>query len=324
MTNADVLVRVENIKKYFPISKGAFGRVTGYVRAVDGVTFDIRKGESFGLVGESGCGKTTTGRAILRLVELTAGRVFFDGQDLAQVDDVEMRKLRRRMQIVFQDPYSSLNPRMNVGAALVEPLTAHGIGAPAERLEKAKALLAQVGLRPFHLNRYPHEFSGGQRQRIVIARALSVDPEFIVCDEPVSALDVSIQSQILNLLKELQAKFGLTYLFVAHNLAVVRYISDRVGVMYLGKMVELADEREIYNHPVHPYTKALLAAVPGGDSGFERDKHILAGDVPSPANPPPGCSFHTRCPVARPDCKEVVPEWREIGPRHYVACHLAG
>ncbi len=316
-TDPEPLVTAQDLKKHFAVSSGLFGRTVGWVKAVDGVSFAIHRGETFGLVGESGCGKTTVGRLLLRLVEPTAGRVTFDGHDLATVKGDALRHLRRRMQIVFQDPYSALNPRMNVGAALREPLDAHGIGSPGERDERVKELLKQVGLRPFHMNRYPHEFSGGQRQRVVIARALTVDPSFIVCDEPVSALDVSIQSQILNLLKRLQSQRRLTYMFVAHNLAVVRFISDRIAVMYLGRIVELAGEQEIYEHPAHPYTLALLAAVPGS----KRLRSILQGDLPSPVNPPPGCSFHTRCPVAKPICRDEVPKWRQIGSGHYVACH---
>lgn len=317
-----LLLQVCDVKKHFPISSGAFGQVKGYIKAVDGVSFDICRGETLGLVGESGCGKTTLGRVVVRLIEPTSGKVLFDGRDLAAVEGEELRRLRRKVQIVFQDPYSSLNPRMNIGAALLEPLEAHGLGDRRQREERAKELLSLVGLKPFYMNRYPHEFSGGQRQRVVIARALTVGPEFIVCDEPVSSLDVSIQSQILNLLKGLQARYSLTYLFVAHNLAVVRFISDRVGVMYLGRLVELACEREIYTHPEHPYTKALLAAVPGANLDSRRDTMLLQGEIPSPANPPPGCTFHTRCPQVSAICKEQAPEWREIGSGHYASCHL--
>jgi len=319
-----VLVRVENLKKYFPITRGIiFQKTIGYVRAVDDISFFIRRGETFGLVGESGCGKTTVGRTILQLYRPTAGKVYFDGIDLTTLKGEELRKMRRRMQIIFQDPYASLNPRMTVGDIIGEPLEIHGIAKGKEKRERVMELLQIVGLNPYFINRYPHEFSGGQRQRIGIARALAMYPDFIVCDEPISALDVSIQAQIINLLEELQAKFGLTYLFIAHDLAVVRHISDRVAVMYLGKIVELTDRDTLYTNPLHPYTQALLSAVPIPDPVVEerRRRIILKGEIPSPANPPSGCRFHTRCPVVMDICKEVEPEFKDVGGGHWVACH---
>jgi len=319
-----VLVRVENLKKYFPITRGIiFQKTIGYVRAVDDISFFIRRGETFGLVGESGCGKTTVGRTILQLYRPTAGKVYFDGIDLTTLKGEELRKMRRRMQIIFQDPYASLNPRMTVGDIIGEPLEIHGIAKGKEKRERVMELLQIVGLNPYFINRYPHEFSGGQRQRIGIARALAMYPDFIVCDEPISALDVSIQAQIINLLEELQAKFGLTYLFIAHDLAVVRHISDRVAVMYLGKIVELTDRDTLYTNPLHPYTQALLSAVPIPDPVVEerRRRIILKGEIPSPDNPPSGCRFHTRCPVVMDICKEVEPEFKDVGGGHWVACH---
>jgi len=319
-----VLVRVENLKKYFPITRGIiFQKTIGYVRAVDDISFFIRRGETFGLVGESGCGKTTVGRTILQLYRPTAGKVYFDGIDLTTLKGEELRRMRRRMQIIFQDPYASLNPRMTVGDIIGEPLEIHGIAKGKEKRERVMELLQIVGLNPYFINRYPHEFSGGQRQRIGIARALAMYPDFIVCDEPISALDVSIQAQIINLLEELQAKFGLTYLFIAHDLAVVRHISDRVAVMYLGKIVELTDRDTLYTNPLHPYTQALLSAVPIPDPVVEerRRRIILKGEIPSPANPPSGCRFHTRCPVVMDICKEVEPEFKDVGGEHWVACH---
>ncbi len=292
-------------------------------KAVDGITFDVRRGETVGLVGESGCGKSTTGRAILQLYKPTEGKVIFDGKDMAQQHGEDMRHLRRRMQMIFQDPYASLNPRMSVRDIIGEPLMIHKLGNTAERRDRVQELMRIVGLNPYYATRFPHEFSGGQRQRIGIARALAVSPDFIVCDEPVSALDVSIQAQIINLLEELQEQFGLTYLFIAHDLAVVRHISDRVAVMYLGKMMELADRNDIYDNPLHPYTKALLSAVPIPDPALERKREriILTGDVPSSLRPPRGCVFHTRCPIAIDDCRQIIPEWREAEPGHWVACH---
>jgi oligopeptide transport system ATP-binding protein len=319
-----ILVQVENLKKYFPITRGIiFQKTIGYVRAVDDVSFFIRRGETFGLVGESGCGKTTVGRTILQLYRPTAGKVYFDGIDLTTLKGEELRRMRRRMQIIFQDPYASLNPRMTVGDIIGEPLEIHGIAKGKEKRERVMELLQIVGLNPYFINRYPHEFSGGQRQRIGVARALAMYPDFIVCDEPISALDVSIQAQIINLLEELQEKFGLTYLFIAHDLAVVRHISDRVAVMYLGKIVELTDRDTLYSNPLHPYTQALLSAVPIPDPVVEerRRRIILKGEIPSPANPPSGCRFHTRCPVVMDICKEVEPEFKDVGGGHWVACH---
>jgi oligopeptide transport system ATP-binding protein len=324
-TNGKALVRVVDLKKHFPITRGIFlQRQVGAVKAVDGVSFDIFQGETLGLVGESGCGKSTTGRSILQLYPPTSGHVFFGDTDLTEVGAEELRNLRRDLQIIFQDPYASLNPRMTVGAIVGEPLEVHKIGSRRERRERVEELLRLVGLNPYFINRYPHEFSGGQRQRIGIARALALEPEFIVCDEPISALDVSIQAQVVNLLEELQDKMGLTYLFIAHDLSMVRHISDRVAVMYLGKIMELADREELYTNPLHPYTQALLSAVPIPDPGKEkrRKRIILEGDVPSPANPPSGCQFHTRCPLAVEVCENVSPEWREISPGHWVYCHL--
>jgi len=320
----DLLVDVKGLKIYFPVTAGFLvSRTIAENKAVDGVTFDVRRGETMGLVGESGCGKSTTGRAILQLYKPTAGEVLFDGKDLNHMHGNELRLMRRKMQMIFQDPYASLNPRMSVRDIIAEPLVIHGIGNGAERRERVAELMRVVGLNPYYATRFPHEFSGGQRQRIGIARALAVSPDFIVCDEPVSALDVSIQAQIINLLEELQEQFNLTYLFIAHDLAVVRHISDRVAVMYLGKMMELADRNEIYDNPLHPYTKALLSAVPIPDPTLERKREriILTGDVPSSLRPPRGCVFHTRCPIAIDECRQEIPEWRQVTPGHYVACH---
>jgi oligopeptide transport system ATP-binding protein len=324
------LVEVDHLKVHFPILSGIFQTESGRVRAVDDISFEIRKGETFGLVGESGCGKSTTGRAVIRLRNPTAGRVLFDGKDLMELSRKELRKMRRRMQIIFQDPYSSLNPRMTVGSIISEPLETHNLVSGKARVERVKELLALVGLNPNYTNRYPHEFSGGQRQRIGVARSLAVEPEFIVCDEPISALDVSIQAQVLNLLVELRETFGLTYLFIAHDLSVVRHISDRVGVMYLGKLVEVGPPSAIYETPGHPYTRALLSAVPIPDPKAERRRKrvILTGDVPSPANPPDGCRFHTRCwlyeRLGRPEqCRTQDPELRTVAPDHQAACHFA-
>jgi oligopeptide transport system ATP-binding protein len=323
---AEVLLRVENLVKLFPIKRGIiFQKQIGAVHAVDGISFDIRRGETLGLVGESGCGKSTTGRTILQLHRPTSGRVILDGQDLAQLSNKELRPLRRKMQIIFQDPYSSLNPRMTIADIIGEPLIIHGLTRGRELQTRVDELLTLVGLDPAYANRYPHEFSGGQRQRIGVARALALNPAFIVCDEPISALDVSIQAQIVNLLEDLQAKFGLTYLFIAHDLSMVRHISDRVAVMYLGLLVELADRDELFTTPLHPYTQALISAVPVPDPDVEeqRKRIILEGDVPSPVNVPPGCRFHPRCAHAVDLCQTEVPLWRELRPDHFAACHLA-
>jgi oligopeptide transport system ATP-binding protein len=324
MTEGNILVRVEHLKKYFPITRGlVLSRHIGDIKAVDDVSFGIYQGETLGLVGESGCGKTTVGRTIIQLYRPTAGHVYYDGKDLAQMGGSELRHMRRRMQIIFQDPYASLNPRLTVGAIVGEPLEIHHVARGKEMRERVEELLALVGLNPYFINRYPHEFSGGQRQRIGVARALALEPEFIVCDEPISALDVSIQAQIVNLLEELQEKLHLTYLFIAHDLSMVRHISDRVAVMYLGKVVELADRNTVYTNPLHPYTQALLSAVPIPDPVVEekRQRVILEGDVPSPANPPPGCNFSTRCPVVMDVCSEIDPDFVEIEPGHFCACH---
>jgi peptide/nickel transport system ATP-binding protein/oligopeptide transport system ATP-binding protein len=315
------LVRVDGLVKYYPVRGGLLYRTVAEVKAVDDVSFAIRPGETFGLVGESGCGKTTVGRTILRLVPATAGSVTFEGKELFKVGGGEMKRLRRDMQIIFQDPYSSLDPRMPVGEIVGEGLLVHRIGGKKEREERVREVMSRVGLRGQYARRYPHEFSGGQRQRIGIARALILRPKFIVCDEPVSALDVSIQSQILNLLRDLQEEFGLTYLFIAHNLAVVKYISDRIGVMYLGKIVELAETKELFKNPLHPYTQALLSAIPEPDPTRRAKRIVLTGDVPSPINPPSGCPFHTRCPVAHEMCRRVVPPFGESAPGHPAACH---
>jgi oligopeptide/dipeptide ABC transporter ATP-binding protein len=322
----DVLLEVSRLVKHFEVGGGVFGGGAGLVRAVDDVSFVLRRGETLGLVGESGCGKTTTGRCILRLERPTSGRIVFEGRDLATLGDAQLRAVRRRMQVIFQDPYSSLNPRMTVGQIVAEPLAVHGIVPDrAERASRVRELLSHVGLLPQHARRYPHQLSGGQRQRVGIARALAVEPSLLVCDEPVSALDVSIQAQIINLLEDLQAEFGLTYLFIAHDLAVVRHISDRVAVMYLGKIVELADRKALYDDPLHPYTRALLSAVPIPDPQLEacRERTVLAGEVPSPLTPPSGCVFHPRCPIAVDRCPTVVPELREVKPGHWAACILA-
>jgi oligopeptide/dipeptide ABC transporter ATP-binding protein len=319
---SDILV-VKNLKKYFPVRSGLLQRVTAEVKAVDNVSFAVKRGETLGMVGESGCGKSTIGRSILRLVEPTAGEVSFEGKDIIKMSESELKPLRRDMQIIFQDPYASLNPRMPIGESVMEGLHVHQIGDVKERWEIAVNMLKKVGLEEYHARRYPHEFSGGQRQRIGIARALALNPKFIVCDEPVSALDVSIQSQVLNILKDLQSEFGLTYLFIAHNLSVVEHISDRVAVMYLGKMVELTDRDSLYREPLHPYTQALLSAIPVSHPNAKRERTILKGDVPSPLNPPKGCRFHTRCPIAIEKCSREEPEFREARPNHFVACWLA-
>jgi peptide/nickel transport system ATP-binding protein len=321
-SNSD-LVYVKGLKKYFPVRAGIMQRVVAQVQAVDDVSFSIRKGETLGMVGESGCGKTTVGRTMLRLVEPTAGSVLYDGKDVFQLKRNELKAVRRDLQIIFQDPYASLDPRVPIGESVMEGLQIHNIGRPKERVEIMHETLKKVGLETYHARRFPHEFSGGQRQRIGIARALALRPKFLVCDEPVSALDVSIQSQVLNILKDLQKEFGLTYLFIAHNLSVVEHISDRVAVMYLGKMVELADRDELYRRPLHPYTQALMSAIPIPDPKLKRKRLILKGDVPSPLNPPSGCRFHPRCPIAQSVCAEREPEFRELAPGHFAACHFA-
>ena len=321
-TSEKPMLEVRNLKKYFPIKTGVLSRVSGYVKAVDDVSFEIYPGETFALVGESGCGKSTTGQVLLRLLEPSGGTVHFQGEDVFAAGGERMRRLRKQMQIVFQDPYSALNPRMTVGAAIREILQVHDIAHGSAAYEKAREVLVRCGLDAHHVGRYPHEFSGGQRQRVVIARALALEPAFIVADEPISALDVSIQSQIINLLEDLQDEFGLTYLFISHDLSVVKHIADRVGVMYLGKLVEVAEKREFYREPLHPYSKALLSAVPVSDPLVKKQRIILAGDVPSPANPPPGCSFHPRCPYAMEVCRTVEPQLRPTEGGRRAACHL--
>jgi len=322
MSSGELLLRVDRLVKYFPIMKGVLRRPAGLVHAVDGVSFEIRRAETFGLVGESGCGKSTTGRTIVQLYRPTSGHVFLDGLDLGSLQGETLRRMRRRMQMIFQDPYASLNPRMRVRDIIGEPLRVHHIADRREIKERVDELLDIVQLNPAMGDRYPHEFSGGQRQRIGIARALAVHPEFIVCDEPISALDVSIQAQVINLLEDLQEKFHLAYLFISHDLSVVRHISSRVAVMYLGVLVELADQTELYGHPLHPYTKALLSAAPVPDPAYDRDRQeiILEGDVPSPVNPPSGCRFRTRCPIAEAMCAKQTPAWSEAAPGHWVAC----
>jgi oligopeptide transport system ATP-binding protein len=322
--NNDYILEVENLKMYFPIRRGVIQRHVGDVKAVDGVSFSVKGGETLGLVGESGCGKTTTGRAIIRLYKPTAGQVHFEGEDLVKLKGDHLRMMRRKMQMIFQDPYASLNPRMSVEAIVGEPLMVHKIAKGKEKAEIVDHLLTIVGLNPSLKKRYPHEFSGGQRQRIGLARALALNPDLIICDEPISALDVSIQAQVVNLLEELQERLGLTYIFIAHDLSMVRHISDRVAVMYLGKIVELTDRHTLYNNPLHPYTQALLSAVPVPDPVIEknRERILLHGDLPSPAHPPKGCNFSTRCPVAIDICSEVEPDYLEVEPGHFCACHL--
>ncbi len=323
--NNDTILHVENLVMHFPIYRGVFRQRAGEVRAVDGVSFDVKRGETLGLVGESGCGKSTTGRTILQLYKPTAGSVSFEGVDLVTLKGEKMRQMRRKIQMIFQDPYASLNPRMTVGEIVAEPLMVHNAATGKEIEERVQHLLELVKLNPGFASRYPHEFSGGQRQRIGIARALALQPSFIVCDEPISALDVSIQAQVVNLLEELQEQFGLTYLFIAHDLSMVRHISKRVAVMYLGVIMELADREDLYENPLHPYTQALLSAVPIPDPMADAKRHrtILEGDVPSPVNPPSGCRFRTRCPIAEASCADSQPAFRELKPGHFVACHFA-
>ncbi|MGL4619305.1 ABC transporter ATP-binding protein [Chroococcidiopsis sp.] len=320
------LLKIRDLQVYFPIYKGIIlQKQVGWIKAVDGLNFDIKRGETLGLVGESGCGKSTTGRAILQLIRPTHGQVYFEDTELTQLTGESLRQIRQQMQMIFQDPYASLNPRMTVGDIVSEPLEIFGLATGRDKQQQVNRLLEMVGLTPDFIHRYPHEFSGGQRQRIVIARALAVRPDFIVCDEPIAALDVSIQAQIVNLMQSLQSELGLTYLFIAHDLSVVRHISDRIAVMYLGKIVELADRNALYEKPLHPYTQALLSAIPIPDPQIEakRDRIVLQGDVPSPTNPPSGCRFHTRCPIAIDVCSQQEPEFRDMGGGHYVACHLA-
>ena len=321
--SSETLLKVENLSKHFPITKGVFRRQVGTVKAVDGISFEIKERETLGLVGESGCGKSTAGRVILQLYPATSGNVVFRGVEITELSPEKLRLQRPKMQMIFQDPQDSLNPRMTVGDIIGEPIIAHQFHKGKERREKIEQLLKSVGLNPKYTNRYPHEFSGGQRQRIGIARALALNPDFIICDEPIAALDVSIQAQVVNLLEDLQDQLGLTYLFISHDLSMIRHIADRVAVMYLGVMVELASSKSLYGNPLHPYTQALLSALPVHDPEKEqkRERIILQGDVPSPANPPSGCRFRTRCPIAESQCAEKIPEWREKKEGHWVACH---
>ncbi len=321
---SEALVEVKGLKKHFPIQGGVLSRTVGYVYAVDGVTFGVRKGETLGLVGESGCGKTTVGRCILRLLEPTEGEILFEGRDVLSLDDEQMRKLRADMQIVFQDPYASLNPRWTVKDIVAEALVVNKVAKGEELRARVLDLLMKVGLSEDHLNRFPHEFSGGQRQRIGIARALALNPKFVVLDEPTSSLDVSVQAQTLNIIRSLQHDLGLTYLFISHNLSVIKHMSDRIAVMYLGKIVELAPKQDLFRRQLHPYTQALFQAIPEPDPDIQRKRVVLAGDVPSPVNPPSGCRFHPRCPIAIERCSVEEPELREVEPGHYAACHLAG
>ncbi|MGG3956243.1 dipeptide ABC transporter ATP-binding protein [Anoxybacillus flavithermus] len=318
----ELLLQVKGLKKYFPITAGLFNKQIGQVKAVDDLSFVVYKGETLGIVGESGCGKSTTGRMLLRLIEPTEGSIVFENEEVTKLSPQQLRKVRRNMQMIFQDPFASLNPRHTVEKILEEPLIVHGIGSKEERRKKVREMLEVVGLSSYHAKRYPHQFSGGQRQRIGIARALMTKPKLIIADEPVSALDVSIQAQVLNLLEDLQKEFGLTYIFIAHDLGVVRHISDRVGVMYLGRMVELANSEDVYRNPKHPYTQALLEAVPIPDPEYKKEKQLLSGDLPSPSNPPTGCAFHTRCQACMDICKTTKPAWKEVEQGHYVACHL--
>ncbi|ABS73501.1 MULTISPECIES: ABC transporter ATP-binding protein [Bacillus] len=321
----ETILELKDVKKYFPIRSGFFQRKVGDIKAVDGVSFSLKRGETLGIVGESGCGKSTAGRTMIRLYKPTDGRILFKGQDISGLSEEKLRKsVRKNIQMVFQDPFASLNPRKTLRSIIKEPFQTHHMYSMSERNERVEELLAKVGLHPSFANRYPHEFSGGQRQRIGIARALTLNPELIIADEPVSALDVSIQAQVINLMEELQDEFNLTYLFISHDLSVVRHISDRVGVMYLGKMMELTDKHELYGNPLHPYTQALLSSVPvtRKKDAVKRERIILKGELPSPANPPKGCVFHTRCPMAKPICKEQIPAFEEAAPGHYVACHL--
>ncbi len=317
------LLEIKNLKKYFPVKEGVFRKTVAHVKAVDDISFFIKRGETLGLVGESGCGKSTAGRTILRLLEATEGEIWFEGKNLLDLDKKELREMRKEMQIIFQDPYASLNPRMTVADIVGEPIDIHNLASSKkERNDRVAEILDTVGLGPEYMKRYPHEFSGGQRQRIGVARALAVDPSLIIADEPVSALDVSIQAQVINLLQDLQTDFDLTYLFIAHDLSVVKHISDRVAVMYLGKIVELADKKELFDDPKHPYTQSLLSAIPVADPTYEKERIILEGDVPSPVDPPSGCRFHPRCPYAMDVCSEIEPEFKDYGDGHYAACHL--
>ena len=317
------LLEVKNLVKYFPVRGGVFSRVRNYVKAVDGISFEVKPGETLGLVGESGCGKSTAGRSILRLIEPTSGEINFEGENICDLSNEELRKRRRQMQIIFQDPYASLNPRMTIGSIVGEPLTIHNVAKGQERKDRVEQLLHRVGLRPEHIRRYPHEFSGGQRQRIGLARALALNPKLIIGDEPVSALDVSIQAQVINLLEDLQKDLGIAYVMIAHDLAVVQHVSDRIAVMYLGKIVELAEADELVSSPKHPYTEALLSAVPVPDPTVKTERILLKGDVPSPVNPPSGCRFHTRCPYKEDICEQEDPPMLEMSPGHTVACHLS-